>query len=54
MKEVEVKTCVITNILRRGRGMDDSDPVRIITQVWDAETGHLIAESDPCAPESKL
>jgi len=47
MNEVKLKQVIITQILRRGKGTDD-DPIRIITEVWDAETGEKIAENDPC------
>ena len=47
MDTVEIKQCVITTLLRRGLGKENS-PVRVVTQVW-AE-GLLIAEHDPSAP----
>lgn len=37
---------IITTILRRGEGVE-SDPIRIITQVFSMD-GKLIAEYDPC------
>jgi hypothetical protein len=37
-----------TNILRRGDGVDDRSPIRIITQYWSLD-GDLLAECDPCS-----
>jgi len=38
---------IATTLLRRGKGNDEDDPVRIITQYWTPE-GELLAEVDPC------
>ena len=46
MDTVELKQCVITTLTRRGKG-EEGSPIRIITEVWDAETGKKIAEYDP-------
>ncbi len=46
MNEVKLKQVVITNLTRRGKGVE-GDPIRIITEVWDAENGEKIAENDP-------
>ena len=46
MDPVQLKQVVITTLTRRGKGKD-GDPIRIITEVWDAETGDKIAEDDP-------
>lgn len=43
--QVEIKQVVVTELLRRGRGMEES-PIRIIRQVWSMD-GLLIAEYDP-------
>ncbi len=44
-----VRELIITNILRRGHGKDETSPVRIITQVWNPKNGSLLFEEDPCA-----
>ncbi len=46
MDTVDLRQCVITTLTRRGKGKEDS-PIRVITEVWDAETGYKIAEFDP-------
>jgi len=46
MDTVTVKRCVITTLTRRGKGVIRS-PIRVITEMWDAETGEKIAEFDP-------
>lgn len=46
MDTVELKLCVVTTLTRRGKGRNSS-PIRIITEVWDAQTGRKIAEQDP-------
>lgn len=51
-QEVELKQVVITKLTRRGTGTEEQ-PVRIVTEVWDAITGEKIAEYDPCAPKHK-
>ena len=43
-REVAVMKVVVTNILRRGKGTD-SDPIRIVRQVW-SEQGELLAEME--------
>lgn len=50
MNDVEVIKVVRTRLLRRGRGKDASDPVRIITQYW-SPAGELLAEVDPYQEE---
>lgn len=45
MDTVEVKQVIITNLLRRGKGVE-GDPIRVITQIWTME-GELITEIDP-------
>lgn len=46
---VRLLVVVETRILRRGIGSQD-DPIRIVAQYWDAETGKLLAENDPVRP----
>lgn len=46
MDTVEVRQRIVTTLIRRGKGTEES-PIRILTEVWDAETGHKIADSDP-------
>ncbi len=43
--DVEVKQVIITRLTRRGRGVE-SDPIRIITEIWDMD-GNKITEIDP-------
>lgn len=44
--DVEVIQVVRTRLMRRGRGLNSDDPIRIITQYWSLE-GELLAEVDP-------
>jgi hypothetical protein len=39
---------VIETVTLRGRGDDERDPVREVTQYWSFK-GILLAEKDPCA-----
>ena len=51
MDTVELKQVIITTLTRRGNGKDD--PIRVILEVWDSETGEKIAENDPYANPKK-
>lgn len=42
---------VIETVTLRGRGDNERDPVREVTQYWDF-AGRLLAEHDPC-PHAK-
>jgi hypothetical protein len=50
---VELKQVIITNLDRYGKG-EEGSPIRRVIQVWDAETGELVATNDPCAPVFNL
>lgn len=39
---------VIETVTLRGSGVNESDPVREVTQYWNFK-GILLAEKDPCA-----
>ena len=41
-----VRTCVVSNLTTRGKGVVGS-PVRVITEIWDSYTGEKIGEYDP-------
>lgn len=45
MDKAQVVKVIITTNKRKGKGIE-SDPVRIVTQIWDLK-GNLIAEIDP-------
>lgn len=55
MKEdIQCREVIVSRIARRGLGRDLSDPLRIITQVFEKD-GTLIAEHDPCpTPELNI
>jgi hypothetical protein len=36
-----------TELTRRGKG-EVPDPIRVITEYWDPQTGEKLAEVDPC------
>lgn len=38
-----------TTLTKRGKGVSDDDPVRIVEQYWTFD-GMLLWERDPCAP----
>lgn len=46
MDTARVTQVIETTILRRGKGYDEADPMRVVTQYWTLD-GRLIAEVDP-------
>lgn len=49
VKDVQIKKIIITQLLRRGEGVED-DPVRNVTQFWTME-GDIICEFDSIPPK---
>ena len=49
MDKAELIQVIKTTLTRRGEGVPQEDPVRIITQYWSTD-GKLLAEVDPCNP----
>ena len=42
----EVMKVIVTKAIA-GNGVDEGDPVRLVTQYWDFD-GNLLATNDPC------
>ena len=42
----EVMHVIVTKAIA-GNGVDEGDPVRLVTQYWDFD-GNLLATNDPC------
>lgn len=51
-EEVTCREVIISNLTRRGTGVDD-DPLRVITQVFEKD-GTFIAEYDPLEKLKKI
>jgi hypothetical protein len=53
MDEVRCEEVILCSIERRGKGKDETDPVRCITSVY-SKGGDLIAEHDPALKDLLL
>ncbi len=48
MDTLKQLTLIETTIARRGEGINNSSPIRVITQYWTPK-GDLVFERDPCS-----